>query len=249
MHNQITAIVVTSPLASHPSTHVLDETIASIRHHLPDSEIILQIDGLREEQIDLKDKYDEYKTRVLWKCLHEWENVLPIIFDEHSHQTDMMKATIDLIKTPLLLYIEGDAPLVTDKKIDWDLCINFIESGEANTIRYHFEAVIPQEHENLMFGIKNKFMKTIQWSQRPHLSSVIYYRDVILPTVKDKYFIEDTFHGVVMNDWNEYGKTGWNKHRLWIYYPSSKNIKRSYHLDGRAGGRKFTSDDDVWGLK
>jgi hypothetical protein len=37
-------------------------------------------------------------------------------------------------------------------------------------------------------------------------------------------------------------------HKLWIYHPEG-NIKRSYHLDGREGGRKFTTDDDAWGYK
>lgn len=79
----ITVVVVSSVLPSHPSTAVIDETIASIRHHLPDSEIILQLDGLRDEQLDRKADYDEYKTRVTWKCLHKWSNVLPVVFDKH----------------------------------------------------------------------------------------------------------------------------------------------------------------------
>ena len=49
--------------------------------HFPENEIILQIDGLREERLNRKADYDEFKSRVLWKCLHEWKNVLPIIFD------------------------------------------------------------------------------------------------------------------------------------------------------------------------
>ena len=53
-------------------------------------------------------------------------------------------------------------------------------------------------------------------------------------------FIEDKFHGVVQDD-------GWVKHKLWIYHPEG-DIKRSYHLDGREGTRKFTSDDQAWGL-
>jgi len=28
-----------------------------------------------------------------------------------------------------------------------------------------------------------------------------------------------------------------------------EGFKRSYHLDGRAGTRKFTSDDNGWGYK
>lgn len=247
--DDVTVVVVTSVLPSHPSTDIVDETIKSVRHHFPKSEIILQIDGLREEQSDRKEDYDEYKSRILWKCLHEYTNVVPVIFDEHTHQSGMMKQTIDMIKTPLLLYMEGDAPLVTDLEIEVDKCKQFIYDGHANTIRFHFEGVIPKEHESLMLGETDGFMKTVQWSQRPHLSTTLYYRDVVLPNTVERLFIEDTFHGRVMNDWNDNGLIGWHKHRLWIYYPNhGKNIKRSYHTDGRAGGRKFTSDDEAWGL-
>ena len=244
--DQITVIVVSSVLPSHPDTRIIDETIQSVRHHLPKSEIILQIDGLRDEQIDRRDDYDEYITRVLWKSLHEWTNVLPIVFDEFSHQSTMMQKTFEYIRTPLLLYVEGDCPLVTDKKIDWEKCVDYITEGNANTIRFHHEAVLPKEHLPLMVGQDDIFLKTIQWSQRPHLSSVVYYRDTVVPTIPPRSFIEDSYHGIVMNDWYVDGKFGWNKHRLVIYYPDEKDFKRSYTTDGREGGLKFTSDDEVW---
>lgn len=248
MSSNITIVIPTSVLPSHPSTEIIDQTIKDVRTHLPDSEIIMQIDGLRDEQADRKADYDEYKTRVLWKCLHEWENVIPFVFDTLHHQTDMLKATFHEIKTPLLLYVEGDAPLVPDKKIDWEACEQMIFKGKANTIRFHHEDLIPDEHRSLMIsGVKDGFMQTIQWSQRPHLSSTLYYKDVVLPTLPEKTFIEDGFHGVVMNDWHDYGTIGWNKHRLWIYHPN-KGIKRSYTTDGRQNTRKFTSDDEAWGL-
>jgi hypothetical protein len=252
MHkNDVTIILATSIIPDHPSTEMIDETIKSIRHHFPDNEIIMQIDGLRREQQHRKADYDEYKNRILWKCLHEYKNVLPIIFDKHSHQTTMMRKTIDLIQTSLLLYVEGDAPLVTDEVIDWNKCLDFIEYEKANTIRFHFEALIPEPHKHLMFGLEDGFMKTAQWSQRPHLTRVSYYKNVILPPLKEKTFIEDRTHGIIQDDILPYDKfsiDGWNKHKLWIYHPEG-NIKRSYHLDGRQGTRKFTSDDDVWGYK
>lgn len=238
--NDVTVIIVTSVLPSHPDTSILDETIRETRMHFPESEIILQVDGLREERINRKTDYDEFKNRVLWKCLHEWKNVLPIIFDEHSHQTTMMKKTIDLIKTPAMLYVEGDAPLTGDREINWDECLNMLQLGKANTIRFHFEASIPEDHKHLMLKKKGNFLKTIQWSQRPHLSLVEYYRNQVLPVSDEKTFIEDKFHGVVQDD-------GWFKHKLWIYHPEG-DIKRSYHLDGRAGTKKFTADDEAWGL-
>lgn len=235
----VTVVVPTSILPSHPDTKILEETIESVKFHFPENEIILQIDGLRNERLNRKSDYDEFKSRVLWKCLHEWKNVLPIIFDAHSHQTTMMKESIDEIKTSVMMYVEGDTPLVTDMNIDWEECLDMLEYEKANTIRFHFESSIPEPHYPLMLERNGNFLQTIQWSQRPHLSLVQYYKNVVLPYSNDKTFIEDRFHGKVQED-------GWEKHKLWIYHPEG-SIKRSYHLDGRAGTRKFTDDDLVWG--
>jgi hypothetical protein len=245
----ITIILATSIIPAHPNTEMIDETIKSIRVHFPENEIIMQIDGLRKEQTHRKPDYDEYKNRILWKCLHEYKNVLPIIFDKHSHQTTMMRNTIDEIQTPLMIYVEGDAPLTPDVPIDWERCIDLIEQKRANTIRFHHEATIPEPHNHLMLGLEDGFMKTSQWSQRPHLSTVKYYKDVILPFCKPISFIEDRFHGKVQDDifpYDSFIQEGWDTHKLWIYHPEG-NIKRSYHLDGRDGTRKFTQDDDTWG--
>ena len=138
-----------------------------------------------------------------------------------------------------MLYVEGDTPLVTDMDIDWEECLDMLEYEKANTIRFHFESSIPEPHSHLMLEKNGNFLQTIQWSQRPHLSLVRYYRNVVLPYSSDRTFIEDRFHGKVQED-------GWEKHKLWIYHPEG-SIKRSYHLDGRAGTRKFTDDDLVWG--
>jgi len=249
--DDVTIILATSVLPSHPGTDIIDETIKSIRFHFPKNEIIMQIDGLRQEQKSRRQDYNEYKNRILWKCMHEYKNVLPIIFKEHSHQTTMMRKTINEIQTPILLYVEGDAPLVTDVDIEWQECLDLLTYGQANTVRFHHEASIPESHNHLMFGLEDGFMKTSQWSQRPHLSKVKYYKDIILPPLADKSFIEDRTHGIVQDDifpYDQFSKEGWNKHKLWIYHPEG-NIKRSYHLDGREGGRKFTTDDDAWGYK
>lgn len=249
--NDITIVIATSVLPSHPNTDIIDETIRSIRVHFPENEIIMQIDGLRKEQKKRKKDYDEYKNRILWKCLHEYKNVIPFVFEKHSHQTTMMNKTINEIKTPLMLYVEGDAPLTPDEPIDWDSCLKMFNSDKANTIRFHFEAFIPESHKHLMFGLEDGFMKTAQWSQRPHLTRTDYYKNIVLPNCKEIFFIEDTFHGRLQDEilpYDTFSEDGWNTHKLWIYHPEG-NIKRSYHLDGREGTQKFTTDDDAWGYK
>lgn len=246
----ITIVLVTSVIPSHPNTDLIDECINSMRVHFPSNEIIMQIDGLREEQLNRKKDYDEYKNRILWKCLHEYKNILPVIFDKHSHQTTMMSETIDLIRTPLIIYVEADAPLCPERKIKWRECIDLLQNNKANTIRFHFEEKIPNEHNYLMLEKENNFIKTMQWSQRPHLTFVDYYKNIVLPNCPSNFFIEDIFHGKVQEDFITNKEEAWNKHKLWIYHPDDgTNIKRSYHLDGRQGTRKFTSDDDAWGYK
>ncbi len=249
--DSITIILATSVIPAHPSTEMIEQTIEDLRKHLPNNEIIMQIDGLRDEQKNRKDDYDEYKNRILWKCLHEYKNIVPIVFDEHSHHTTMTHKTMHEIKTPLLLYVEGHAPLTPDEYIDWEQCLEMFRQDKANTIRFHFEASIPKEHNHLMFGLDGDFMKTAQWSQRPHLSRKSYYKDIVMQNCIERFFIEDTFHGKVQDDVlpnNSFNQGGWDKHKLWIYHPEG-HIKRSYHLDGRQGTRKFTTDDDAWGYK
>lgn len=238
-HEGITVVIPISPIKSHPETNILEETIASIRQHL-DCEIILCFDGVREEQKDWTPQYQEHILKMLWKSLHEYRNVVPIVFETHEHQSGMMKKMIDKIKTPLLMYVEQDTPL-TENPIDWEKIKSFIMTGQAHTVRLHHENVIPEEHKSLVLGQENGFIKTYQYSQRPHVSSVVYYREM-LKDFPDGEFIEDRWHGVVMRDYNDNGMLGWYKHRLWIYAPEG-GLKRSYHLDGRAGEKKYTSDD------
>jgi hypothetical protein len=74
----------------------------------------------------------------------------------------------------------------------------------------------------------------MQWSQRPHLASTAFYRQMIKNyfNPKSRTMIEDVIHGVVIESCRKDAVMGWYSRRLWIYTPEG-NIKRSYHLDGR----------------
>ena len=114
-------------------------------------------------------------------------------------------------------------------------------SGTYNFVRFHFEAVIPKEHESLIIGKpEDGFLKTVQWSQRPHVASTAFYRRFLDENFTDKSncFIEDLMHGKVMASWIKDKKQGWDQWRIAIYHPEG-NIKRSYHTDGREKSSKF----------
>lgn len=243
----ITVIVPVSPIASHPDTSILEETIHNIRYHLPTSKIIITFDGVRLEQKHLQEQYEEHIRRILWLC-RTWQNVEPMIFYEHSHQVAMARVALNRVITPLVLYVEQDTPLVIDEPIDWHRVTSALLLEEANVIRFHFEGHIPTEHRHLMIGEPEEdLQKTVQWSQRPHLARTDFYREMLKThfSADANCFIEDRIHGKVQDDFNVDGLKGWQKWKLFIYHPNNTNIKRSYHTDGRHGEAKY-DERQVW---
>lgn len=243
--SMITVVVTTSPIPSHPSTAIIDETITSVRAHLPDAEIILMCDGVRPEQEHMRSAYENYLQRVLWSADHVWGHTLPLIHDKHLHQAGCTKHALRHVHTPLLLFVEGDTPL-TDGHIPWAAISKTILFGDAHVVRFHHEASILEPHRYLMLDDDPQdvrgvpLTRTVQWSQRPHLASVAWYRELLarwFPTDEPE-FIEDQVYGRLITAYERDGEMGWMNWRTWIYTPDG-NIQRSYHTDGRAGESKY----------
>lgn len=244
--DDITVVVPTSPIPSHPDTRIIAETINSIRAHLKSAPIIITIDGVRPEQEHMRESYEEYIRNLLWKCNFEYENVIPVIHDEFKHQSGMLKEVLPMIDTKLMLYVEHDTPLTPDREIEWSFLKANILTGKAHVIRFHFEEFIPDEHEYLMIGeVDDGLLRTVQWSQRPHLALTSFYKNALnFFSPNAKCFIEDLLYGKLIQAWDEGGIDGWNRWRLWIYHPEG-GIKRSYNLDGRQGIEKH-DDKQIW---
>jgi hypothetical protein len=247
----ITVLIPSSPISAHPDTSMIEQTIQDVRAELPDSEVIIMLDGVRPEQEDRREAYEEYKRQLLWLVNFKWHNVLPIIFNEHTHQAAMTREALRQVATPTILFVEHDAPITPDHDFDWQTLTDVILQGDANVIRFHHEAGVLPEHEYLMLGpvepIQGKtsgrevpLRKTAQWSQRPHLTSTAFYRQMIKNyfNPKSRTMIEDVIHGAVIESCRKDSVMGWYNWRLWIYTPEG-NIKRGYHLDGRGGDPKF----------
>lgn len=242
--DDITVLVATSPVQSNPDTHYIEETVNSVRERLPNSEIILMIDGVREEQKNLTKNYTEYTRRLLWKANHEWGRVFPLVFEAHHHQANMTREALKHVRTPTILFMEHDVPLC--EEILFAQIVEAIKSGHANMVRFHYEAHIHPEHKHLMLDDVPQIIKgvpmirTAQWSQRPHLASTEFYRHIIETyfSVTSNTMIEDLIYGVVVNAFNARGQAAWNDFKLWIYAPEG-DMKRSLHTDAREGESKY----------
>jgi hypothetical protein len=139
-----------------------------------------------------------------------------------------------------MMYVEADTPLVTDELIAWDDITQFILSGKSNCVRLHHEGVLPKEHLPMMHGEEDGYIRTSQFSARPHIATTAFYRQLLSHFSPDaNCFIEDKAHGVIDQAFKVDGMAGWNLWRLHIYGKDPNNLKRSLHLDGRAGEAKF----------
>lgn len=238
----VTVIIPTSPIPTHPSTAVIEETVASIRAQpdLARAEIIVVADGVRPELEHRRADYEEYLHRLVRLTNWKWPNVVPIVHDAWLHQALSVRAALSSVHTPLVLFVEHDTPLTTDMPTDWDGLCRVILRGAADLIRLHHESRILPDHEHLMLDDGDihdlegvPLVRTVQFSARPHLASRDYYDRFLSFRFNDdsRTMIEDTMHSVAQ-------RQPWEEHRLWIYRPAG-NMQRSYHLDGRADDPKF----------
>ena len=231
--SDITVLIPISAIPSHPSTEVIDETLEEIQARLPGSEIILMFDGLAPQLMHLKTGYEEFIQEMLRRTNIEMNNVTPLVFDQHQHQSLMVRKALTEVKTPLVLWSEQDT--VLHNEIPFEGLAEVVKAGYANLIRFHHEASIHPEHEYLMLDqspieiLGQPLLRTRQWSGRPHLASTKFYRDIV-----DKYwtdypqFIEHRMYGIVVDgDYDEF--------RLHIYAPEG-TLVRHKHTDGRRRG-------------
>lgn len=261
----ITIIVTTSPATLHPSTEHIEATIDSLRVQLPDAEIIVACDGVRPEQEKLRAQYEDYQHRLFWLTNFKWHNVVPLRLEEWGHQAHAVRAALELVTTPLVMLVEHDTPL-KETPIDWAGICAFIETGEANLIRFHHEAEILPDHEGLMIDHDTQWIpeedwqlrrvsptsvvnerhglplrRTMAWWQRPHVASTRFYRERVMPffTPECRTMIEDPLYGHISSEYLTYGEAAWWDWRMFVYCPEG-SMQRSYHLDSRGAEPKYS---------
>ena len=174
------------------------------------------------------------------------DNVTPIVSWTHKHQSGLMKVALDHVTTPHLMFVEHDTPL-NGRDIDFGGVLDAMERDGLNLMRFYQEDFVLHDHEHLFLETEPDpdrdgapYVKTMQWSQRPHVATTAFYRRLM-----DEYFgsgavtmIEDVLHGATEFAHRKHGSGGWDEWRLGLYAPAG-GFRRSLHLDGRDTDPKF----------
>ena len=240
MNDKLTVLIPTSPIPSHPSTAILDETIVNIRKYT-DAKIILLCDGVHESLRQREDNYRAYLQAVHENVTYKkYGNADIVLFSVHNHQSGMTRWILQEIETPLICFCEHDTSPIGE--IPWQrICDLVLYSREINCMRFNIFDRIPDEHEYLMlkeyYEDSVKYRRTIQWSQRPHIAKTDWYRNILTDyfTRDQKSMIEDIMHSVVQSEYDQKGK---DEFGLAIYTPDGNQL-RSYHSDARGSDEKI----------
>lgn len=247
--NDISVLIPTSPISAHPSTMLIQKCVASVRKHLPDAPIYVMIDGIREEQRHYTERYVDYIRNLVDTV--DFHTVTFVPFIAFTHQAAMTRKTLELVKTPLILFMEHDTFFLDDAPIDFEGISRVIKSGALNMVQFHcqWEPWIIPEHEHLMLDKERVYfdgvpmVRTWQFSARPHVASADFYRKVLANyfSANCKTFIEDRMHDVVTSTRTTLGDDGWSNWKL-AYYAPEGSIRRTWTDDGRGSDPKFSME-------
>lgn len=257
-----TVLIPTSPIPQHPDTSLIEECIGAVRFYFPEARIIIMADGVRPAIQHRAEQYREYLKRLSAKVsAMEFGNCELMVSDEFQHQARMTRRALGEVKTPLVLFVEHDAILRTEPKIDFGAIVWILDSNQANMVRlYQWEKVPWHEHEYLMRGKLEwpshyepnwgtwvssrlggdccEFVKTVQYSQWPLMARTEYQRKVL-------NMIDPTRHTMIEPAiYNKIANEPWEANKIVIYAP--ENAHTFYHRDGRRDPVTDRKDPADW---
>jgi hypothetical protein len=224
----ITILVSTSPRPAHPDPRILEATLNSLKFGLPDAPVIIMADGVPEDISPTRlENYGGFKEAIR-------RRYTVLEFDKRVHQSGMIGAALEMVKTPLIFYVEDD--WLISPNVEWHKLSALILSGQTNLIKLHAGHRLHPLHwhmhvDHVIWGGVPLF-RTLQWSQNPHLASTDFYRLINTKHLAGKCdYIENIMHGPTYSG-------GWDAFKLCIYDPENEGTMQMVtHLDGREGER------------
>ena len=194
-------IIASSLIPSHPSLAIIDETITSVRQYLlglcPTAPLIITVDGLVENKArrDVeRHRWQEY-VQNLQSTYGNQTNVTILISEQNMHLGgNLAKAMAKAVHTPFVYVLQHDLPFVRS--------VNHLAVREAmqaypddlRIVRFNTRPNEQRPHENhtcwgevrdqpyspflASDGTTLRFTRTPLWSDRNHLTTVRYYKEV-----------------------------------------------------------------------
>lgn len=244
LDDQVTVLIPTSPIPRHPDTSLIEECVSSIRRYFPTAHFIILVDGLRPAVEFRRGQYEGYKKNLSELCVSgKLGNTKLSVFASPVQQAIMTRNALEHhVQTPLILFVEHDAILRAQPALEWEAMFDVVLLDKANLVRLYNWDRIWHEHQYLMRGELEhrgvKFIKTVQYSQWPLLSSSDYHRKLLtrIPKMQRTMIEPAVYYQVAAEEWE--------KNKVVIYYP--ENALTFTHKDGRVDEVTGKKDPAEW---
>ena len=222
--NDITVIITSSYIPSHPKLNIINSVINSIYNYIKYSQelkIIIACDGLKENNKD----YLEYIQNLI-NFYKNNKNIEVILNKNFGHLVGNIKNVINKIETKYIMIIQHDLLFCMDIDLD-EILEDLNKYPEIKHLRFNKRNNIKAGWDNTKkFAsriIKNKYILTESWSDQNHISTLDYYKNIVLKEVNEKTFMERIL--------NKKSKGNHKKYGTFIY--GHLNMKNSIiHVDG-----------------
>lgn len=222
--DEITVLLFTSHVPSHPDSWLIENVYDSIRHHLPTVRIIVLADGYNGLE---PPEYIQFKENIKQK---NWE---VIEFEKKSHQTLMLRhalLTPGLITTPLVMVAEHDWGL-KPLHIDWKGIVETltVPLSDFSMIELRQDKIGIWEWKDNFFrdpvDVNNlKLMPTTLFQCPTHIARCDWYRRLAYALFIPDFLERDELQLAL--------KVSGAVSEMACYLPAGP-IGRLYHLNGR----------------
>lgn len=207
--SDLTIVVISSPIASNPSTKIIAETLRSfsLLELGGETEIRILLDGLKFHQRfgGTASRYHEY-MRNLEEFKIEFPGIRIIPMKKWGHISQTLKRGLTAVTSEFCLVVQHDMPFICRVNIS-ELVEQMKVSAEVKHVRFNLRRNIP-EGADAWFTLKSKglhidrrefftewisknggsevkLVKTLCWSDNNHLCRTSYLKETILRPIGD----------------------------------------------------------------
>ena len=204
----LTVVVLAHPVKSHPDSTLMDKTLASLGflNLDPGTRVVISHDH-PSRKLDKKRKEDfQAYLQALCVKLNSRKDYLITTTHKHSFLSGNIRHSLKFVETKYVLFVQHDLAFAAEVNIH-ALLSAMENSSEVQHVRFNkrpnnlkegwdFYLKERRDFVQLQTWMTNfgelQLLKTLAWSDQNHITSVSYYRDLVLPLCSNyKVYPED----------------------------------------------------------
>ena len=193
----LTVVVLAHPVRSHPKTSLIDKTLDSLRFLKldPGTRVVISHD-YPSRKLDKKRKEDFHAyLNILFDKFSSSKDYLVTTTPKHSFLSGNIRHSLKFVNTKYVLFVQHDLAFAANVNIHALLSV-MESSSEVRHVRFNkrpnnikegwdFRLESRRDFVQLQTWSTNlgelQLLKTLAWSDQNHISSVSYYKDLVLP--------------------------------------------------------------------